>query len=556
VVIEGTTIGDDSKLTCSELRLIQPVAMQRQSLSELERDGSQQADDLEQGVQHVDVAGGAEVVQRQQLFDEFMDSLFSGTICLLADTGQVSPGLDSLIALATDLVRHSGNTSRRIDRAKRLAKELASGLSYALELSTLDTDSVRSDAAASKIILFLQALKGLAVLDKDSREDHTFDDGKKGPQVDEHVGPYIWKLLGSSLKKGSDLLQVQLCHFLATYTAGAALACKDEGATEQLSVLHGYDVQSAEKDLADGAFCSRERLYDISARDVLVKVAGNLQSLRLKMERSSSREMKELFVEACLELLALVGGPKAEGSSSWFPLLCKIILSQGAESSPRSLAKRALLQLCGKQRELYLAVRDHHSFAFQFQELLKMTGALLNACRQLKEKARQCGPSWRNKDSFAWDQLGFADFFGTVDLLAEDVITDQDDLAVTKILSDILGVAKKRAGNWRHFCGLESVLPPRPAFHGDEPGYLNAPPIVSLFSVACSLRGDNQAKALVLIDLALTHTGDSKNAAEKSDARSVSVSSSEDGSEQEKTFGKSDRRRGGMSIPGVSTAAP
>jgi hypothetical protein len=144
MLLKGKTVGEETKLTCAEVKMLQPVAVQKPTFAEEIQDSSQLRDhdneknDLEKAISlSLSDTGGAEVLQRQQLFDEFMNNLFSGVVSLLArELGRSREAPQSLIQLAVDLIRRSDKSGRKVDRAKRLSKELTLGLSRALEVST------------------------------------------------------------------------------------------------------------------------------------------------------------------------------------------------------------------------------------------------------------------------------------------------------------------------------------------------------------------------------------------------------------------------------------
>jgi hypothetical protein len=113
--------------------------------------------------------------------------------------------------------------------------------------------------------------------------------------------------------------------------------------------LKSYDLDSAQADLVDGAFCSRERLGNTVTARLLEEISGRTHGSGIGSDKSANKD--RLVFESSLELLALVARPAAD-ISSWYSLLCVIIHSSDKSNGLRSLAKRALMQLCGRQRIL------------------------------------------------------------------------------------------------------------------------------------------------------------------------------------------------------------
>lgn len=582
VVIKGNTVGEETKLTCAEVKMLQPVAVQKPTFAEEIQDHSQLGDrnnektELEKAIRlSLSDTGGAEVLQRQQLFDEFMNNLFSGVVSLLArELGRSREAPQSLIQLAVDLIRRSDKSGRKVDRAKRLAKELTLGLSRALEMSTELSDEERT----LTVCTFLRALTSLPVQDRFVREylcgsqrdtEDTRETGRgKSPftcdihgisvvrricgkgvhkdrsyyvcgmdqqskcnyfawadhlestahehcipelQFDDAIAEQVWTLLVTLPSEATNPLHVQLCEFLSRLWKGESPIRGPAGESEQLVALKSYDLDSAQADLVDGAFCSRERLENTVAARLFEDISRRTHGGGIGDDKSANRE--RLVVESSFELLALVARPAAD-ISSWYSLLCEIIYSSDKSNGLRSLAKRALIQLCGRQRELYLAVRDHHVFGFQFEKLIQVCDRGMKACLLLKEKARQCGPNWRSKEKVSLDQLLFGEIFGTQDLVSEDVPRLELDQAAYKTLCELLTGAKKRGNNWRRFSGLNALPKPRRE-HDCISELFHTSPVACLLWLACAMNTENLVKALKLVDLALTRSSDDKKTPEK-----------------------------------------
>jgi hypothetical protein len=143
-------------------------------------------------------------------------------------------------------------------------------------------------------------------------------------------------------------------------------------------------------------------------------------------------------VEKALELISLIAHPDTDSNTKWFPIICKIMLSQPATPDTlRLLAKRSLRQLCGKNTGLSHAVRDHFMFVFLFEKLITCAELMLRNCVLLNEKARQCSTSWKTSDPICFHGLKVYHFVGTEALFSEDVCTLQTNEAMSKILSEV-----------------------------------------------------------------------------------------------------------------------
>ena len=98
------------------------------------------------------------------------------------------------------------------------------------------------------------------------------------------------------------------------------------------------------KDLADGVFCSREKLQDVVSGQNIVK--AELEGIRgLTVPARTSGYRGALLLEASLDLLTLIANHQTEGISRWFSLLCEINISTNKPSSLRALAKKVLKTL-------------------------------------------------------------------------------------------------------------------------------------------------------------------------------------------------------------------
>jgi len=160
VLVHGETVGQDMKLSCAEVKDMRPVKIRSEG-SKHEGDGNESKD------VPCD-ATGMEFVQRQQLFDDFMDRLFSEVVGFLVEELK-DRGLEveSWIHLATSIVHHSGNGDRKTERAKRLGKVLVRVLSSCLALVGSESGFCGNRARAlSNTKVLLRNLAKLVVADE------------------------------------------------------------------------------------------------------------------------------------------------------------------------------------------------------------------------------------------------------------------------------------------------------------------------------------------------------------------------------------------------------
>jgi hypothetical protein len=173
----------------------------------------------------------------------------------------------------------------------------------------------------------------------------------------------VWTLLGTSPSEGTSPLHVQLCEFLSRSWKGESPVQGPSVKGEQLVALKRYDGFSPGRLSRRRFFCSRERLGNTVTTRLFEEISGH----SWKWYWGDKSANKDRLVFESLELLALVARPAAD-ISSWYSLLCVIfILATNRMVCDRF--KKALMQLCGRQRDLY-AVR-HHVFGFQFEKLIR-----------------------------------------------------------------------------------------------------------------------------------------------------------------------------------------
>jgi len=542
VVVHGKTVGDDCALSCAEVKQMQPVRM----------DANETSEDAE----------GMEFVHRQQLFDDFMDRLFQEVVMLLVEELKQNhkSGMKSLIQLTIAVVHHSGKGIFRLERAKRLGKELVQGLSLSLNTAFKEGDSGTFPYNVSVLLQSMAKLvvwddQALACLDgsyngteeiadktllgdspkckvhgitavcrrhrhdtcegrryfvcaKDSKSRCNFflweDDissGKDQPQYfDEQVARSLWEYFLSPVEgHQSDTVLSKLCDFVTNQTLTLML-----NPSNSSDCPFNESLESSFKSLIDGVFCSVHRLLDTSSKELTCCLS--LKERACLLQNTPIPKNKSLFVmKTSFSLLALIGGPTFGTTVDWTPFLCEVILSLKDFAVVTQLAKRALVVLCAGKKGLYGSTRAHFTFGFHRDRLASIIGDVINEGLLVREKARLSGPCWKTTEQFKLNNLKAGTLIGTEDLVSEDIMTFHCLEEAHKILCELSNVAKKRTDHWRIFCGLEKVTQAKtlvPGFGIEE--ILKLPPAIFLFSTACLLNGDAQLKAFKLLDIALS----------------------------------------------------
>lgn len=362
-----------------------------------------------------------------------------------------------------------------------------------------------------------------------------------------HFHEVIQAFLWSHLAGGGVPLHARLCSLLEDEVFGEDADCDvsfslTSTSNDKKSVKNElksfYDAKAMKKDLADGVFCSREKLQDVVSGQNIVK--AELEGIRgLTVPARTSGYRGALLLEASLDLLTLIANHQTEGISRWFSLLCEINISTNKPSSLRALAKKVLKTLCGGKGPLYRSVRDHFAFSFQLKSLYRDSSSVLETALIVKEKARQCTVDWATSKEISWSNLRVGDLIGTEDLISEDVYTQLCAKKVGMVLDELWGIIKNRGGSWRRFCGLKSLphsYRERVDHHSTkregESCLSEVAPIVALFWIGSALTGTNQIKMLRLIDFALTNWMERKSARSKPHGESSSDEDAMSGEEE------------------------
>lgn len=160
VNFDGCTIGDGLMLLCADVLQMKSVEIPN---DETRADPKDAPGDR-----------GTEFVQRQQLFDDFMDGLFAQVLDLLVSIEESSynhasfPHATWLAQLAVSIVHYSGNSARRIDRSKKVCVELIRGLVQALQKASQDEkgDGVPCRQCSVVVVERLRLIAKLVVFDE------------------------------------------------------------------------------------------------------------------------------------------------------------------------------------------------------------------------------------------------------------------------------------------------------------------------------------------------------------------------------------------------------
>lgn len=649
VKIKGKVVGGAAELNCAQIKMMQPVTIPK-DVEEVEESQPVLLPSREQPAQYEDVMDEREDLQKalslslgsfhdekvsssshkgNQSFEDFVGGLFSSVVDLLASSLKNNcwgRHFGSLIELLIDLIHNSSEDKGKLERAKQLAIELASGVSRLLSFADLSDEKQQYEKNLT-LVICLRGLTSILIPGSNGNEclpssqhdvgcDAEGNKSLKGSertkaqvscivhgvpanrrrcaggvhkdrrfyicglerslrckffvwadqvgmkqsskprvrsQYDNAVSTYIWQLFSMATAAQSNPLHAQLCLFLeqillqlkSNVIQQTQDGLPNDGSDEFVALSSLYDERSSRNDEADGVFCSRTKLQDVTGEQIFreLRIANRQRASPIVATVNGDINIK--LIESSLELLALVTSSEANDVSKWFSLLCEIIGSPNKSASLRSLAKRVLKQLCGGKRDLYHSVRDHYVFGFQIRTLIRNTKSLLNECLLIKEMARQSGLNWKNSERSDWSNLAIGGFLGMEGLISEDYSSSHCDKIVSEILDELWTVGKNRGENWRQFCGLKSLmyrnnkknekhdsisgLEQEEVFGGEG---LNSPPIVSLFWIACALDGVNQMKAFKLVDLALTNWKERKKIAINNNGSSSDVDVTMDKTEE------------------------
>jgi len=331
--------------------------------------------------------------------------------------------------------------------------------------------------------------------------------GSSSDELSVKVDPQLKDLLWGIINDRKQPLQQRLCSLLQAFlkqmdsrgneTAKTGKTNSEDKLSRFLAILEGNKKKAARKKHIDG-------VHLLSSKLGLLHRHGDLDSqLGCGIHVSTTSASEYSVVEASLDLLskiamnALKSAQNPQSSwEGWFAFLCEII-SSNTLTHLRSQAKKMMKRLCGG-RALYHQIRDQYVFGFQFMKLLLHCEEPLRAALDVREKARRCGSQWRLTD-LTWATLPTGGLIGTQELISEDNYAVLKMENVSKILDDLINIARNRGNNWRHFCALDKM----PQKNSCKIEIRDRSPICLLLWMACSLPPQNQIKVLKLMEIAL-----------------------------------------------------
>jgi E3 ubiquitin-protein ligase UBR4 len=186
VVINGKSIGAETKLTCAQMRQMQPVSLQKMDVEQVEvqptgRIGFSSSDASGDEAEELQTAlrmsleentnGEPDVVIGHQSYEDFVGHLFSSTVELVANVlkrDRCALLIDPLIRLLLDFVQLSRGVAKN-DRAKRLGKELSHGISYLLKTGSSQSNQKMSQDKILTLVTCLRAFSNLLTPEADSQ---------------------------------------------------------------------------------------------------------------------------------------------------------------------------------------------------------------------------------------------------------------------------------------------------------------------------------------------------------------------------------------------------
>lgn len=165
VLIKGKTVGAKTKLTCSQMRQLQPVSLEKIDVEQVEvkiasrretpsNDVSMDEDDLQKALR---LSLANDESEGAQAYEDFVGHLFAHVVELFGTVlkqDQSGPLVGFLIRLLLDLVTFSSDEDSKSNRAKRFAKELSSGISY-----ILNTAAKHQKLPENKVLTLIACLR-------------------------------------------------------------------------------------------------------------------------------------------------------------------------------------------------------------------------------------------------------------------------------------------------------------------------------------------------------------------------------------------------------------
>lgn len=539
VEVDGSLVGCDTKLSCAEVKLLSSLV--------IDADGGD---------------GHEKDAERHQQFENFIERLFSEVLAIVVQILDNSwkPSSERIIQLAADIARCSGdhaNTLKASGRADRLAKVLIACLARVLH----ETRYSNREGAPPTLDILLKALIRLlvrdmhclpylvgseaSVQDKDSRNSNIVCEVHRAPTVqrryekgslknkaflscsldsrsrcsffawtstmdenngkslfDEVLARSLWQCL-SFAPNGNELpTQHQLSDFVISLVKQLPdLDFNQSVVTWKRSMkINGTMVSMSVADTLNGVLASRCRLHDSSIYAILESPDDVLLN-----DSGFTDNWRKAVVEATTTLLCLVARADGVAIEKWSQFLCEVMVSSQNNLFLVQQAKRALNQLCGKNKTLYSTIRSQYTFGFHRERLISLAEAVFRSGLRLIDKGRQSGSSRRNGSLLGWSDIGCANFLGFESLMSEDVVTLSIMDGLRNALYDLTSAAKKRIDQWCQFCwGRDAQCPLITRSQGDVATYLRSlSPASLLFMLSSLISGENQILALQLLNLAL-----------------------------------------------------
>lgn len=220
VIINGKSVGAETKLTCAQMRQLQPVSLEKMDVEQVEvnssgRRGSppsdESVDDDEELKNALKLSLGENTSDEPdaaigvQAYEDFVGHLFSSVVELfgfMLKRENCGPLAAPLIRLLLDLVQLSRQADSKSDRAKRFAKELSHGISYILKLGS-GNQKLPQDKILT-LVTCLRAFSNLLAPESDSQyylaEDEENEESRSSRQkektnpnfiCDEHKIPAV-----------------------------------------------------------------------------------------------------------------------------------------------------------------------------------------------------------------------------------------------------------------------------------------------------------------------------------------------------------------------------
>ena len=208
VVINGKTVGGETRLTCAQMRQMQPVSLEKMDVEQVDvqvtDDSAEEEEELQKALR-LSLGENIEEDKRErdsavgnQAYEDFVGHLFSSVVDLLSTVlkrDRCGPQVGPLIRLLLDQVRHSRSEGSKLERAKRFAKELSIGVSHLLK-SGAGNKKLPQDRLLT-LVTCLRAFSNLLVPEADSQyylvgshpDEHTEE--LKHPKTKEKLNPAL-----------------------------------------------------------------------------------------------------------------------------------------------------------------------------------------------------------------------------------------------------------------------------------------------------------------------------------------------------------------------------